>query len=278
MRPRAIITSSANPRLKQVRRLRRRPRHDVFLVEGHRQVAAALESRARVRELYVARELFLGAKDAALLSLAERRGARIHELSARAFESIAGRTRPDGMAAVVERPSTGLDELRLGLHPLCLVAEAVELPGNLGTIVRSACAAGAGALLVCDGVTDPFHPEAVRASAGTIFRLRLAESETPAAIAWLRARSIPIVAATPDARHSYKEVDLCGAIVVGSERHGVSDAWLDAADERVRIPMPGPADSLNVAVAAGVLLCEAAVIREEARGGAQRARSSRRRE
>jgi len=258
MRPRPLITSSANPRLKQVRRLRRRPRRRVFLVEGHRQVAAALEAGAQVRELYVARELFLGATDAALVTLAARRGALVHELSGAAFESINGQVRPDGLAAVVERPATALEELRLGSCPLLLVAEAIERPGNLGTIVRTACAAGADALVVADGVTDPFHPETVRGSAGTIFRLPLAESTTPAATAWLRAQRVRIVVATPEASRSYKDADLRGAIVVGNERHGVSDAWLEAADELVKIPMPGLADSLNVAVAAGVLLCEAA--------------------
>ncbi len=261
MRPRPIITSSANPRLKQVRRLRRRSRRDVLVVEGHRQVAAALEAGARVRELYVARELFLGAADGALAAEAERRGALVHELSARAFESIAGRARPDGMTAVVERPSTKLDDLGIGPRPLLLVAEAVERPGNLGTILRTACAAGADALVVADAVTDPFHPETVRGSAGTIFRLPLAESPTPAAIAWMHSRRIRIVVATPHANNSYKDTDLRSAIVVGNERHGVSEAWLEAADEQVRIPMPGPADSLNVAVAAGVLLCEAATAR-----------------
>jgi TrmH family RNA methyltransferase len=258
MRPRPVITSSANPRLKELRRLRRRSRHDVFLVEGHRQVAAALEAGARVRELYFARELFLGPRDAALISLAKRRGALVHELGADAFESINGQVRPDGMLAVVERWAIGLEDLELAPRPLLLVAEALERPGNLGTILRTACAAGADALVVADAVTDPFHPETVRGSAGTIFRLQLAKSSTRAAIAWLRAHDIRVVVATPHATHSYKDADLRGAIVVGSERHGVSEAWLEAADGQVRIPMAGPADSLNVAVAAGVLLCEAA--------------------
>ena len=238
--------------------MRRRSRRGAFVVEGHRQVAAALESRARVRELYVARELFLGQRDAELLALADGRGVWVYELGAQAFESINGAVRPDGMLAVVVRPSTTLADLELGPRPLVLVAEAVERPGNLGTIVRTACAAGADALIACDCVTDPFHPETVRGSVGALFRLPLAESGAAAAIAWLRKRGIPIVVATPTASRSYKDADLRGAIVVGNERHGVSGPWLEAADELVQIPMPGPADSLNVAVAAGVLLCEAA--------------------
>ena len=145
------------------------------------------------------------------------------------------------------------DLRRAGVHP-------AERPGNLGTIVRSACAAGADALVVADGRTDLFHPETVRGSVGTLFRLALAESTTAETIAWLKAHDLRIVVATPDADRPCWDVDLGGpeAIVVGNERHGVAAAWLDAADETVSVPMPGPADSLNVAVAAGVVLFEAA--------------------
>ena len=144
--------------------------------------------------------------------------------------------------------------------PLVLVAEALGRPGNLGTIVRSACAAGADALVVADGRTDLFHPEAVRGSVGTLFRLPVAQSTTAEAIAWLRAQDLRIVVATPVADEPCWAADLTGptAIVVGNERYGVSRAWVDAADEAVSVPMPGPTDSLNVAVAAGVVLFEAA--------------------
>ena len=151
---------------------------------------------------------------------------------------------------------------RLPADPLVLVAEGVGRPGNLGTIVRSTCAAGADALVVADGRTDLFRAETVRGSVGTLFRLALAGSTTAETIAWLRAHDLRIVVATPDADRPCWDVDLGGyaeAIVVGNERHGVAAAWLDAADETVSVPMfAGPADSLNVAVAAGVVLFEAA--------------------
>lgn len=261
MARRVFITSSSNPRLKNVRRLRRCPRrHDEFVVEGYRQVAAALESGASIRELYLAPELFLGAHESELARNAEQRGASVVDLSAAVFESISGNVRPDGVAAVVGRRTTGLDRLRIPPDPLVLVAEAIERPGNLGTIVRSACAAGAHALIVAEGGTDLFHPETVRGSVGTIFRLPVAESTTEAALAWLRARAVRIIVATPEADRPCWHAGFEGptAIVVGNERYGVSEAWLDAADETVSIPMPGPADSLNVAVAAGVVLFEAA--------------------
>jgi len=261
MERRIFITSSSNPRLKSIRRLRRcRRGDDAFLVDGSRQVVCALEAGAPVRELCLARELWLGTCEADLAREAERRGATVLELSVRAFESISGHVRPDGIAAVIERWPTTLARLPLMTHPLILVAEAIERPGNLGTIVRSACAAGVDALVVADGCTDLFHPETVRGSVGTLFKVRVGESSTEDALAWLRRRELRIVVATPEADRPCWDADLGGraAVVVGNERYGVSPAWLEAADETVTIPMPGPTDSLNVAVAAGVVLFEAA--------------------
>jgi TrmH family RNA methyltransferase len=262
MTRRITITSSSNDRLKAVRRLgRARRRGDgTFLVEGHRNVRAALEAGAAVRELFAAPELFLGPDDPDLVALAEARGARVYEVGGAAFRTLSGQIRPDGLTAVVERRPTSLARLDLPEHPLLLVAESIERPGNLGTIVRTACAAGADALIVCDPVTDVFHPEVVRGSAGALFNTELATATTDAAVAWLRERAIPIVVTSPRGPRPYWESIRVGraALVVGSERHGVSARWLASAAEVVSIPMPGPADSLNVAVAAGIVLFEAA--------------------
>jgi TrmH family RNA methyltransferase len=258
---RLFISSTANERVKAARRLgRHRRREQLLLVEGHRQVRSALEAGARVREVYASPPLFLGERDGGLVAHAERRGARVLELAPAAFRSLSSQVRPDGVAAVVERPATGLATLRAPREPLLLVAEAVERPGNLGTIVRTACSAGADALLACDVPTDPFHPETVRGSVGTIFHLPLAESSTPQAIDWCAKRRLRIVVATPDGEQPYWSADLRGgvAIVVGSERHGISAAWRAAAQASIAIPLPGAADSLNVAVAAGIVLFEAA--------------------
>jgi TrmH family RNA methyltransferase len=255
MERRTHITSSSNPRLKAIRRLRRGRDH-AFLVEGFRQVSCALEAGVCIRELLLAPELWLGTGEAELA----RSGCAVLELSGQAFESISSHVRPDGVAAVVERWSTNLGALRLPGDALVLVAEAVERPGNLGTIVRSACAAGADALVVADGRTDLFHPETVRGSVGTLFKLPVAIATTRETIAWLGAQQLRVVVATPEAGRPCWEAALAGrvAVVVGNERYGVSRAWLEAADEAACVPMPGPADSLNVAVAAGVVLFEAA--------------------
>jgi RNA methyltransferase, TrmH family len=263
MTRRISITSTSNGRLKAARRLRngrRRRDERTFLVEGHRQLRAALESGAAVIEVFAAPELFLGDEDVSLVALAERRGARVYEVGRAAFGAICGQMRPDGLVAVVERWSTSLRSLAVPERPLLLVTQSIERPGNLGTIVRTACAAGVDALLVCDAVTDPFHPDTVRGSAGALFRTPLATATTDAAIAWLRERAIRLVVTSPHAPRPHWEVagDDGVALVVGSERHGVTRPWLDTADEVVAIPMPGPADSLNVAVVAGIALFEVA--------------------
>lgn len=231
----------------------------MFLAEGHRQLESALAAGARVVEVYTAPALYLGDTDGKLVALARHRGARIVELGADAFESISSQVRPDGLAAVVERWPTGL--ARLPTRSLLLVATGIERPGNLGTIVRTAEAAGAGGLLVCDARTDVFHPDAVRGSVGTLFHLPLAEASTAAALAWLDEQGARVVAATPDGARPYWEADYRTAgvaVVVGGERYGLDPRWLEVADETVRVPMAGHADSLNVAVAAGIVLFEAA--------------------
>jgi TrmH family RNA methyltransferase len=260
MTRRLSITSNSNDRLKTIRRLRRRRSDRVFLVEGHAVLRHALAAHAVIQEDYAAPDLFLGPADRSLVALAERRGARVLELSASAFASISAHVRPDGLAAVIERWPTPLATLRLPASPLVVVAEAIERPGNLGTIIRTACAAGADALLVCDAQTDVFHPETIRGSVGTLFALPIAEAASDVAVAWLRERGAHLVIATPDGDRPFWKTDYCRAtgIVFGNERHGVSEVWRKAADDTIHIPMAAPADSLNVAVAAGVVLFEAA--------------------
>lgn len=266
MTRRLFIESSSNARLKAVRRLARSGDRDVVLAEGGRALRAALDARLVIRELFVAPELFIGGLDSSDVAEAERRGARVVEVGAAPFRTLAHNTRPDGLLAIVGRPHTGLSRLRLPPDALVVVAAGIERPGNLGTIARTACALGADALIVADPCTDPFHRDVVRGSVATIFRLPVAATTGSRTISWLGERGVRILATTPHARTPYWDAHYEGrvAIVVGPERVGLPAAWLDAADERVGIPMPGPADSLNVAVAAGVVLCEAARRRSEA--------------
>jgi TrmH family RNA methyltransferase len=142
---------------------------------------------------------------------------------------------------------------------LLLVVESIEKPGNLGTMLRTAAAVGVSGVVVADPTTDPFNPNVIRASLGLVFTVPLAVTSSSAAIDWLGDASVSIVATSPEASLAHYDADLTGAtaIVVGSEQYGLSAAWFDGADQRVTIPMPGAADSLNAATAAAVVLFEA---------------------
>ena len=220
----------------------------------------------RLDAVYFAPRLFLGDRDDELVAQAEARGVPVVELGADAFRSVSAASRPDGLLAVARRWATSLSALGPGPAPLVLVAEGLERPGNLGTIVRSACSAGATGLLACDPRTDVFHPEVVRGSVGTLFHLPVAtctadrrcrgSGSTTCGSSWRRP---------PRSGRAGTYRSLGRSPSSGSERHGVSAPWLTAADGLVSIPMPGPADSLNVAVAAGIVLFEA--VRQRRAGG-----------
>ena len=256
------ISSLQNPRVKQLVRLRdRRPRDEdgVFLVEGYRQIRRALEKQVVLSELYFSPDWFLGENEPALIAQAEAAGAQLFELSKDAFAKVAYRERPDGLLAVAPQWKRTLDEIVLKPQPFLLVVEAIEKPGNLGTILRSADAAGVDAVIVCDPVTDIFNPNVVRSSTGVLFSVPVVIAGSEPVRAWLREKRIRAVATTPSATALYTETDLRGplAIVMGSEQYGLSDFWLKESDSQVRIPMAGQADSLNVAMATIVTLFEA---------------------
>jgi TrmH family RNA methyltransferase len=260
--PVEIITSLQNPRLKRLVRLRdRRPRDEerAFLVEGYREVRRALERGVALDEVYFSREWFLGENEPALLAQAEAAGARLYELTKDAFAKVAYRERPDGILAVAPQWQRKLSDLKLSTPPFILVVEAIEKPGNLGTILRSADAAGCDAVIVCDPVTDLFNPNVVRASTGVLFSVPCVVEESAVVAAWLKGLGIKTVATTPGAEALYTDSDLRGplAVIMGSEQYGLSDFWLGNADLPVRIPMAGQADSLNVAMAALITLFEA---------------------
>jgi TrmH family RNA methyltransferase len=260
--PAEKISSLQNPRVKQLVKLRdRRPRDEagVFLVEGYREIRRALEKKVALTDLYFAPEWFLGENEPALIEQARVAGAGIFELSKEAFAKVAYRERPDGLLAVAPQWRRSLGDLVLPLIPFLLVVEAIEKPGNLGTILRSADAAGCDAVIVCDPVTDIFNPNVVRASTGVLFSVPLVVEESAPVAAWLREKKIRTVATTPAAEKIYSDADLRGslAVVMGSEQYGLSEFWLKNADLPVRIPMAGQADSLNVAMATIITLFEA---------------------
>ena len=256
------ITSATNPRIKALVRLRDRRERDqtgLFVIEGFREIRRALEGPVEIVDIFTCPELYLGGNEVALVAAAAVQGARVWPVAEGPFRKASYRDRPEGLLAVARQFPTGLDELQVGPASLLLVVEAIEKPGNLGTMLRAAEAAGAAGVIVCDAATDPFNPNVVRASLGTLFSVPLGVGTTSDTIVWLRDRGFRTVATTPSATLPHWQANLTGpvALVVGSEQYGLSAEWLASADERVVIPMPGSVDSLNAAVAAAVVLFEA---------------------
>ncbi len=231
-----------------------------MLVEGYRECKRALDNGYQPEMLFYCEELYLkNLNEPEIVRQCRERGAELYACSKPVFEKMAYRERPEGLLIVGPQCSRKLADLQLPQHALVVVAESIEKPGNLGTILRSADAAGVHAVIVCDRCTDVHNPNVVRASTGTLFALPVIEAESDEAIAYLRERGFCILAATPHTEKLHSEVPLTGnvAIVVGTEQYGLTEKWMNAADQRVRIPMFGLADSLNVASAATILLFEA---------------------
>lgn len=248
----AEIASAANPRIKALAELksrRGRDRAGRFLIEGARELTRALASDLPVDEIIFNAGLASGAA----ASLVEDPPAPVTTVGEAPFRKLSMRENPDGIIGVAPTWEPGLADID---HDLVLVAEAIEKPGNLGAMLRTADAAGA-AVVVADAAVDAFNPNVVRASQGALFSVPLAVTDTRAATQWATERGAVIVTA-PDAADTVWEADLTGpvTIVIGSEDTGVTAAWREVGNP-VRIPMAGVSDSLNASVAAAIVLFEA---------------------
>ena len=257
-----MVTSFANPRVKAAAALRDRRERDrsgLTLVDGAREVRRALDAGASVAEAFVCESLVAGPDARAALDRLGSSGTTLQTISEAIFAKLAFGQRSEGLVVVVRIPGTELDGLLLPHDPLVVVLEAVEKPGNLGAVLRSADAAAADAVIAASPRTDLFNPNAIRASAGTIFSIPLGAATSEATLAWLAGRGVRIVAAKVDAARMYTDADLTGplALVLGAEADGLSAAWGGTNIEDVRIPMLGVGDSLNVSVSAAILLYEA---------------------
>lgn len=256
------ISSLSNPKIKDVVRLRQRSHRDdagLMLVEGYREIHRALTHGYRPSALFYCEPLWLKHEnEPGLVRQCAEAGAALYSCTRPVFEKIAYRERPDGLLAVGPQIACTLADLKLSPDALLLVCEAIEKPGNLGTMLRSADASGAAAVIVCDPCTDIHNPNVVRASTGTLFSMPVAVASAAETVAWLKANGFAIMAATPHAEKLYFEQPLTGrvALCLGSEQYGLTDTFMNDAGLRVRIPMLGVADSLNVSAAATILLSE----------------------
>jgi len=259
------ISSAQNPRYKQAARLRQRrgrDRQERILVDGRRELRAALLGGVQVESVFAPQPeegRALEPELRELLAQAAAAGAEVLLASPALLERISYGGRVDQPVAVALPPRRRLDDLRLPDAPLVAVLESVEKPGNLGAIVRSADAAGLDAVLVADPATDLFNPNAIRASLGTLFTLPVFAVSTEELTGWLARHGIQACVTRVDAEAMYDTYDFREptAIVLGSEAWGVSQHWKSSRQRAVRLPMQGHADSLNVSAAAAILFYEA---------------------
>lgn len=252
-----MISSLANPLVKQARSLHQRNARaetGLFLVEGIHPVGEVLDAGWQVQVLFYAPDQLTSQFALDLLSSAARKGFRVQPVNVKVMESLAGKEHPQGILAVVRQKQWNLADLDTEKAGMAVVAP--QDPGNVGTILRSLDAVGAGYLILLDGGVDPFHPTSVRASMGTLFWKPIVQTRFDDLTAWARQRGIQLIGTSAHARRDYREVvpRHPWMLVMGSEQKGLTDDQLEACGETVSLPMSGRASSLNLAVATGILL------------------------
>lgn len=247
-----IVSSTKNPRIKRLLALQEksslRRKEGVFVVEGRRELEHCMEAGYEVESIF------------SLVPAPFPCGeGSVCVVTPQVYEKIAYRGSTEGVVAIVRARSRRLEDLRLSEHPLIVVLESVEKPGNLGAVLRSADAAQADAVIVCDPLTDLYNPNLIRSSIGAVFTVPAVACSSAEAIAFFRERNIQILTAQLQDSRLYYDTDMtCGtAIVMGTESTGLTDQWREAATAHIRIPMLGRLDSLNVSVSAAILLFEA---------------------
>lgn len=285
------ITSAQNRKVKElltlVEKSKARSAAGLFVVEGQRELGHCLDAGFIPETLFICGDVMavqnnavnvaktghlaenIEGKDGldALIAKAEALNPRLGVVQIPAFlyEKVAYRGSTEGIIAEVHSVPRSLEDLRLGERPLVMVLESVEKPGNLGAVLRSADAAGADAVIVCDPLTDIWNPNLIRSSVGAVFSVPVAVCTSADAIAFLKERGIRIFTAQLQDSEWYYDTDMTGAtaLVMGTESTGLTQAWRDSADAHIKIPMLGRLDSLNVSVSAAVLLYEAVRQRKE---------------
>lgn len=254
------ITSLQNNSIKNIVKLaksRERQQQGLFTIEGARELSLALKAGYTIQSVYVYREMFDKTKYPDVLDFIP--DSSIHDINQEVFNKIAYREGSDGIVAIAKPNNHTLDSLKLSDNPFIIILESVEKPGNLGAILRTADAALVDAVIVCNPQTDLYNPNVVRSSVGGLFTVQTAVCTSIEAINWLNDKGITSYAAELNAAEFYQSVDFKNpsAIVMGTEADGLTDIWLNNANKRIKIPMRGEIDSLNVSVSTAVLTFEA---------------------
>jgi TrmH family RNA methyltransferase len=260
-----VITSRQNPRIKLYRALAQRKyrqREGAFVLDGVLQVAGAVEGGVPLRDVFWCDGLLVSEHGRALLASLDPDTPQ-HEVSEHVFRALSDRTEPQGIAAIGERPCLRAADLALSLDGVLLALEDMRDPGNLGTVIRTADAAGADGVVLLGECVDPYDPKVVRAAMGSIFHVPVAEgADAVEFAAWARRQGVRTYAASTRGEQTHFEATYSGrtAFLIGNEARGLSEEALQAADATIRIPMLGRVESLNAATAASILIYE--VIRQ----------------
>jgi RNA methyltransferase, TrmH family len=253
-----IITSPQNPKIKNILALdkaRERKQQNVFLIEGVKELSLAIEGGYNLRSVYFCPTII--SEDEVLRMV--RKENLLIPVEESVFRKIAYRESTGGLIAIAEQRSHALEDIHLSKNPLLLIVEAVEKPGNLGALLRTADAANADAVIICDPQTDFYNPNVIRSSVGCVFTTQIASATSEDTIRWLKQNNISIYCTYLKASKPYYETNLrvpC-CIVMGTEATGLSNIWVKNSTANIIIPMQGKIDSMNVSTAAAVVIFEA---------------------
>jgi RNA methyltransferase, TrmH family len=257
-----MITGFSNPLVKRIKRLRHkkfRLQEGAFFIEGLRVVLSAVESGAAIDTLIYSPELLTSQTARQMLADQRDSGITCLEMAAPVFEAVSERDNPTGLAAIVRRRELGLEDLKVGPESILAALVGVSDPGNLGTVLRTLDAVAAGGLILVGQTVDPYHPSAVKASMGALFTIPICQvADEQTALAWAGQQGLQVVATSARAQNVFWQAEyrLPALLLLGSEGEGLAAEVVASADLAVSIPMSGRASSLNLAVAAGLLLYE----------------------
>jgi len=255
-----VITSVSNEHIKSLRKLeqlKERRATNTFLAEGLKAVGQAFDSDARILELIVSQELLVSDYGQSLIKRAEERRIPLLQLSPSVFATLARKEKPQGIAALIAQNWSDLSKAAANSGSFWVALESIQNPGNLGTILRTCDAVGASGLILLDESTDPYDPAAVKASMGSIFTIPHFHADIAALKSFLtRNPNLEVIGTSDKASDSVFAAAFPPSLLVllGSERQGLSEPYLSVCSQMLRIPMEGACDSLNISIAAGVIL------------------------
>jgi TrmH family RNA methyltransferase len=257
------ITSFHNPLIKQIvllqEKSRERRKTQLFVIEGLREISLAIKGDYLLKTLLFCPEI-ISEKEIFALKKSANSEAEFIEITSEIYEKLAYRSSTEGVLAIAQTKTLQLENLQLATgNPLILIAEAPEKPGNIGALLRTADAAKVDAVIIANPKTDMFNPNIIRSSVGCLFTNNVATGSTSEIISYLKEKNINIYCAALQASVQYDSIDFkkATAIVVGTEATGLSEEWIQNSTQNIIIPMQGEIDSMNVSVAAGILIFEA---------------------